>query len=218
MFSLSPSPVSHTSDTFPNAWCVWLKGQGDPGCKTFFMCPLIERISSTHHVTAGQTWFLIILLHNSDIDLAYGDLDWSQNPSTRNSAGGWQSGSMTDTTQNTGYEPKFCADVSSEHTPITFPSSSSISTERMTWQTPSQPLRILTIFSHLQAAASGTQRSAASTVSAFLNLSSLSSTRKLFRDNEFVPSSFSGAFKLAQSNEIRCRCWKINVKRKQRSR
>ena len=51
------------------------------------------------------------------------------------------------------------------------------------------------------AAASGSQFSAASTVSALLNLGSLTSTGKLVRDNEFVPSSSSGARKLAQSNE-----------------
>ena len=31
------------------------------------------------------------------------------------------SGDLADPTPNTGYEPKFCIDVSSEHTPINFP-------------------------------------------------------------------------------------------------
>ena len=34
---------------------------------------------------------------------------------------GGPSGHLADPTPNTGYEPKFCIDVSSEHTPINFP-------------------------------------------------------------------------------------------------
>ena len=52
------------------------------------------------------------------------------------------------------------------------------------------------------AAADGSQHSAATTVPALLSLGSLSGTRKLVRNSEFVPSSLSGTKKLVRNSEF----------------
>ena len=113
---------------------------------------------------------------------------------------GGQSGSMADTTQNKGYEKQFWVDVSSEHTPIHFPSrSNSFNREDDLTNTTAASED----FDHFvrPGAARGSKHSAASTVTALLNFGSLFGTRKLVRNKEFVRSSFSGARKLVESNE-----------------
>ena len=63
-----------------------------------------------------------------------------------------QSVSVAETTQNTDCEPKFCVDVSSEHTP-NFPSGVTVCNREDDLKTLSQLLRILTIFFNQQQSA-----------------------------------------------------------------
>ena len=107
---------------------------------------------------------------------------------------GGQSGSLAETTLDTGYEPKICVDVSGEHTPIHFPLRDNIfNQEDDLTNTVANPVD----FDRFHC-------SAATAVPALLNLGSFSSTGKLVRYDEFVASSFSSTGKSKQ--RIRCRC------------
>ena len=107
---------------------------------------------------------------------------------------------MADTIHDTGYEPKICVDVSSEHSPIHFPFRDNIFNQE---DNLTNTIAASEDFDHVpqQTADSRSHYSAATSVPALLNLGSPSGTRKLVRDDEFVPSSFSGAGKPARGND-----------------
>ena len=83
--------------------------------------------------------------------------DWNQIKPCATPLWGGPSGHLADPTRNTGYEPKFCIDVSSEHTPINLP------TRNMSFKQEFDAA----INSR---ASSSSQHTAASTVSTFQNL------------------------------------------------
>ena len=90
---------------------------------------------------------------------------------------------LADPTPNTGYEPKFCIDVSSQHTPINLPSrKSSFNLENDATVAASEDFDL----SH-HSGASSSRHSVASTVQTLLNLGS-SSTRRLAADHATVVS------------------------------
>ena len=111
-----------------------------------------------------------------------------------------QSGSLTETTFDTGYEPKICVGVSGEHTAINFPSRDNVFNQEVDL---TNPIANTEDFDHFlqQTEDSCSHYSAATTVPALLNLGSLSSTGELVRDDEFVSSSFSSTEKLVRSND-----------------
>ena len=96
--------------------------------------------------------------------------------------------------------PKICVDVSSEHTPIHVPFRDNIFNQE---DNLTNTIAASEDFDHFpQTADSRIHHSAATTVTALLNLGPLSGTKKLVRDDEFVPSSFSSAGKTERGNDF----------------
>ena len=82
-----------------------------------FSARILKKTSpSSRHVTLGCSTCFIILFDTST-DLETG-IRSTQSATPRL---GGQSGHLADPIQSTGYEPKTCIGVSSEHTPINFP-------------------------------------------------------------------------------------------------
>ena len=109
-----------------------------------------------------------------------------------------QSGHLADTTQSTGYEPKTCIDVSSEHTSINFPKGrDNFNLENDLKITVSEDSDHLPQWT----TARSSRHSVAGTVPALLNLGSWSSTKKLVRKFVSIADSVSSTGKLMQGNE-----------------
>ena len=124
---------------------------------------------------------------------------------------GGPSGHLADPTPNTGYEPKFCMDVSCEHTPVNLPDSNRNFPHHYDATTAAS--EDLTLPQH-SGASSRSQHTAASTVPTLLKPGSVGTgSRKLVADYESVASQ-SGSKKTGcgRGSRNNCsKCFRISV-------
>ena len=96
-------------------------------------------------------------------------------------------GHLADCTPLTGYEPKICIDVSSEHTPINYPSRrNSFNIENNDLTTTVTASETFDGFHQQAAASGGSQQVPASAANPWLSADMWSSTKKLVRSNQSI--------------------------------